>query len=93
MNNFANNSMHLHTSSCSAVQATIDKHTLTTMTMYDHSYGITLSPMLYVFYFSIYSMPEITLDRLTSCAFTFLSTVHDTILNTRSSGPPLTLLS
>ncbi|EJD05529.1 uncharacterized protein FOMMEDRAFT_152852 [Fomitiporia mediterranea MF3/22] len=45
-NDSFNNSMHPHTSSHSASQAIIDEHMLATMSMYDHSYGTTLSPML-----------------------------------------------
>ncbi|EJC99445.1 uncharacterized protein FOMMEDRAFT_160498 [Fomitiporia mediterranea MF3/22] len=41
LNEFFNNSMH---SSRSAAQAAIDKHTPATISMYDHSQGVILSP-------------------------------------------------
>ncbi|EJC97355.1 uncharacterized protein FOMMEDRAFT_163791 [Fomitiporia mediterranea MF3/22] len=43
-NDFSNNSMHSHTSSRSAAQATIGEYALATMSMYDHSSGAILSP-------------------------------------------------
>ncbi|EJD08291.1 uncharacterized protein FOMMEDRAFT_151052 [Fomitiporia mediterranea MF3/22] len=64
-NDFFKNFMHSRTSSRSTAQATIDEHTLATMFMYDHSYCTTLSLTLDVFYFSIHSMFDITLDRPT----------------------------
>ncbi|EJC97284.1 uncharacterized protein FOMMEDRAFT_24600, partial [Fomitiporia mediterranea MF3/22] len=57
------------------MQATVNKCALATIPTYDHSHGTTLSLTMYVL-----STPR---------AFTFLSTVDNTILN-RSSGPPLT---
>ncbi|EJD01765.1 uncharacterized protein FOMMEDRAFT_158927 [Fomitiporia mediterranea MF3/22] len=78
-------------SSCSAAQATIDEHTLATMSLCNHSQGAILSPTPRALSFPTHhSMLVITLDGPTPRAFTFPSAVHDSISN-GSSGPPLTL--
>ncbi|EJC99784.1 uncharacterized protein FOMMEDRAFT_160225 [Fomitiporia mediterranea MF3/22] len=89
-NDFFNVSIHSRTS-CSVVQATVDKCALATIPTYDHSHGTTLSSTLYELPFPTHSMLNITLYRSTPCAFTFPSAADNTISN-GSSGPPLTPL-
>ncbi|EJC97475.1 uncharacterized protein FOMMEDRAFT_163147 [Fomitiporia mediterranea MF3/22] len=70
-NNVFNNS---RMSSHSAAQATIDEHTLTTMSMYDYSQGAIPSPTPCTLSFPTYhSMLDITLDGPTPRAFKFPS--------------------
>ncbi|EJD08258.1 uncharacterized protein FOMMEDRAFT_150996 [Fomitiporia mediterranea MF3/22] len=88
LNDFFNVSIHSRTS-CSVVQATVDKRVLATIPTYNHSHGMTLSLTLYTLSFPTHSMLNVTLNRSTPHAFTFLSAADNTISN-GSSGLPLT---
>ncbi|EJC97275.1 uncharacterized protein FOMMEDRAFT_24619 [Fomitiporia mediterranea MF3/22] len=85
---FFKNPIHLHTSSCSTVQATIDEHTLATMSMYIYSHCATPSltwPTLYAFTF-LCARHDTTLNRSSSL---LLTPIQDELNLSTSSTSPL----
>ncbi|EJD08000.1 uncharacterized protein FOMMEDRAFT_150635 [Fomitiporia mediterranea MF3/22] len=84
---FFKNPMHSRTSSCSTVQATIDEHTLATMSMYVYSHCATPSltrPTLYAFAF-LRAGHDTTLNRSSG---PLLTPIQDELNPSTSSTSP-----